>query len=167
MHRGMEAERNQCCAGCGSCVATGEGVCYYGKRVSRRERTVGACCGRTHQTTTGYEILGREVEAICGRCVLRRRLLLLAALLPCLSLMGFALAFPEAIPAHGPVRLAFFSAMAAMLFPIWIWSRRALFPSILLRDEIVAGRVRRRRPGHAVFTRREYRRMGGADRSAP
>ncbi|WP_027188891.1 hypothetical protein [Paucidesulfovibrio longus] len=192
----MDKERKECCAGCGSCDGLGRGVYYYGKQLSMRERTEGSCC-RTREVVTAFEIQGRGSEAVCDGCVRRRRLLLLLSALPCLGLMAFALAAPGAIPPQGPVRLAFFALMAASLFPVWIFGRRAFFRADWLRDEIAAARAKRRLRGkvayervnragidggpgageewtgtttlrsYSFFTRREYRRLGGTDRGTP
>ncbi|SKA82009.1 hypothetical protein SAMN02745704_01487 [Paucidesulfovibrio gracilis DSM 16080] len=193
MHGSMTDAELERCVGCGSRENLGLGVYYYGKQLSVQERMEGSCC-RTKQTTTAYEIVGRGSDPVCPRCVALRRLRHAAWIVPVLAMGGFALAFPQWIPPHGPLRLAFFGTMALLLFPAWIWGRRAVYPADLLRDEVAAARARKRMRGKAeyerenrgviqgglgtdrewscstpmrdyvFFTRAQYRRMGGADR---
>lgn len=192
MHFCMEKTSGPCCAGCGSCNDVREGIYYYGKQLSAKERMDGSCC-RTKQITMAFEIQGRESEPVCGGCVLRRRLFLSLAVVPSLAMMAFALTFPEMIPAHGPVRLGFFTMLAVALFPAWIWGRKVVARADELRDEVAAARARRRMRGkvtyervnqgqikgglggveewsgtttmrnYIYFTRGKYRRMGGTD----
>lgn len=192
----MSKAETECCGNCGSCGNVAPGVYYYGKQLSMRERTEGSCC-RTRRITTAYEILGRGSELICGRCVLLRRIRHGLWILPVVGLAAFALAWPAAIPDHGPLRLAFFSLMALSLFPAWIQGRRVLYRADRLRDEVASARARRKLRGTAdyqrenqgvvrggpggeevwtsttpmrdyvFFTRSRYRRMGGTDQGIP
>lgn len=138
---------------------------YWGRRLSARDRSEGG--RRTLRTTAAYEIEGRGSAPVCAGCVLRRRLLLLAWVLPCLGLLFLLRAAPGIAPPQGPLRLAFFLVLAASFFPVWMYGRRAFSRAEPLRDAVAADLARPGLPGRTCFTRARYRRMGGRDRGTP